>query len=393
LHWTGSNRRIGSEWKMRVKAAVLFEQGLTAPFSESRPYRIEEVDLEGPGEGEVLVKVAAAGLCHSDLTTVMGQRPRTLPIVGGHEGAGVVVDVGRGVRELAPGDHVVMALGVGCGHCSSCLRGRTVLCGQIRRARLEGALANGARRFSISGRPIQHYSGVSSFSDHTITMPENLVKIDKRYPLDVAAMFGCAVVTGAGAVFNAAKLRPGQSTAVVGLGGVGLNTVMAAKIAGASQVIGIDIDPGKLTLASELGCTATLLAEPAEMLRDNVRELTDGGTDFTFEVTGRRSAMTSAIEITRPGGEIVCIGVAEANAIYNYPHTRTVGEELVIRGSHMGSGNAHRDIPVYLNYFGQGRMPVDRLRSHTIGLAGLNVALDRLTSGVAVRQIVVPGID
>ncbi len=224
-------------------------------------------------------------------------------------------------------------------------------------------------------------------------MPENLVKIDKAYPLDVAAMFGCAVVTGAGAVFNAAKLRPGQTVAVIGLGGVGLNTVMAARIAGASQLIGIDIDPAKLTLASELGCTTTLLAEPAGALVSTIREITDGGTDFVFEVTGRQSAMATAQEITRPGGEIVCIGVAAADAMYSYPHTRAVAEEMVIRGSHMGSGYAHWDIPVYLDYFRQGRMPVDRLRSHSIGLTDLNVALDRLRTGEAVRQIVVPGLE
>lgn len=375
---------------MRIKAAVLFEQGLGAPFSESRPFRMEELDLEGPGEGEVLVKVAAAGLCHSDLTTVMGQRPRILPVVGGHEGAGVVVEVGRGVHELAAGDHVVMALGVGCGHCSTCRRGRLVLCGQIKRARLDGTLSNGARRFSLNGQPIQHYSGISSFSEYTITMPENLVKIDKVYPLEVAAMFGCAVVTGAGAVFNVAKLHHGQTVAVIGLGGVGLNTVMAARIAGASQIIGIDIDPGKLTLAAELGCTATFVAEPAEPLVSGIRAMTDGGADFVFEVTGRQSATAVAQEIVGPGGEIVCIGVAAANAMYSYPHTRAVAEEMVIRGSHMGSGNAHWDIPVYLDYFRQGRMPVDRLRSHSIGLTDLNVALDRLHAGEAVRQIVVP---
>jgi Zn-dependent alcohol dehydrogenase len=375
---------------MRIKAAVLFEQGLSAPFRQSRPFRLEEVELEGPGEGEVLVKVAAAGLCHSDLTTVMGQRPRTLPVVGGHEGAGVVVEVGRGVRELAPGDHVVMALGVGCGHCSSCYRGRPVLCSQIKRARLEGTLANGARRFVLNGRPIQHYSGISSFAEYTVTMPENLVKIDKCYPLDIAAMFGCAVVTGAGAVFNAAKLRPGYTVVVIGLGGVGLNTVMAARIAGASQIIGIDIDPNKLALGAELGCTTTLLAEPAEALIAKVRDMTDGGSDVVFEVTGRQSAVALAQDITRAGGEIVCIGVAAANAMYSYPHTRTVAEEMVIRGSHMGSGNAHWDIPVYLDYFRQGLMPVDRLKSHSIGLGDLNIALDRLRSGEAVRQIVIP---
>lgn len=374
---------------MRIKAAVMFEQGLSAPFTESQPFHFEDVDLEGPGDGEVLVEVRAAGLCHSDLSTVKGLRPRSLPIIGGHEGAGVVVEVGRGVTSLAAGDHVVMTAGAGCGQCKTCLSGRPVLCKQIIKVRVGGFLANGERRFSIGGKPAYHYSGVSSFSQYTVMLPSNLVKIDNSYPLDVAAMFGCAVVTGAGAIFNAANVRPGQTVAVFGLGGVGLNAVMAARISGASQVVGVDINPDKFALARELGCTHTLLASSDDMPAE-LAELSDGGVDFAIEVSGSKQAMDSAINATRPGGEIVCVGVGAAGARYEYPHTQLVTDEKVIRGSHFGSGRPEYDIPRYLEFFGAGNMPVDRLKSSSIPLSDLNIALDRLNEGGAVRQILLP---
>ena len=222
-------------------AAVMYDQGLPTPYAESKPFRIEEVELDAPGEDEVLVEVRAAGLCHSDLSTVAGQRKRKLPVVGGHEGAGVVREVGPGVTRVKPGDHVIMTLVSGCDHCRPCIRGRPVLCESVTASRAQGLLSNGMRRLSYRNSPVNHYSGISSFAQFAVTVSHSLITIDPSIPLDVAAMFGCAVVTGAGSVFNAADVRPGQSVAVFGLGGVGLNAVMAAKIAGASEIIGIDI--------------------------------------------------------------------------------------------------------------------------------------------------------
>jgi alcohol dehydrogenase len=244
-------------------------------------------------------------------------------------------------------------------------------------------------RITASGRTVYHYSGVSSFAEYAVTVPGNLVRIEKSYPLDIAAMFGCAVVTGAGSIFNSARLSPGQSVAVFGLGGVGLNAVMAARIVGASKVIGIDLNPSKLELARELGCTHTMLASDADLI-SAVKDLTDGGVDFAIEMSGSKAAMDTAIEVTCKGGEIICVGVAATSARYFYSHNKLITEEKVIRGSHLGSGRPEHDIPRYLEFFAAGSLPVNRLLSDTIGLEDLNLALDRLHGGAAVRQVVRP---
>jgi len=374
---------------MRMTAAVMYEQGLPTPYVESQPFRIEEVELEAPGEGEVLVEVKAAGLCHSDLSVVAGLRKRTLPTVGGHEGAGIVREVGRGVHGLEPGDHVVMTTASGCGHCRPCTERRPVLCDNVNVARAQGMLPNGARRLSRNGQPVYHYSGISSFAQYSVTAPSALIKADKSVPLDVAAMFGCAVVTGVGCVLNAARVRPGQDVAVFGLGGVGLNSVMAAKISGASRIIGIDINETKFPLAEELGCTDTVLATDPEIVT-KVGDLTGGGVDFSFEISGSKAAMKTAYAITRKGGEVVCVGLGSATDLYEYPHAGLVAEEKVFRGSLMGSSVAERDIPLYLKFFSEGRLPVDRLKSGTMGFDELNDNLDALDRGSVLRQILLP---
>ncbi|MDR5760552.1 zinc-binding dehydrogenase [Caballeronia sp. LZ035] len=375
---------------MRMTAAVMYEQGLPMPYVESQPFRIEEVELRSPEEGEVLVEVRGAGLCHSDLSQVAGLRKRKLPVVGGHEGAGIVREIGRGVSGLKPGDHVVMTSVADCGHCPACARKRLVLCESVGMARSQGFLSNGQLRLaSLDGQPVYHYSGISSFAQFAITMPSSLIKIDPSIPLDVAAMFGCAVVTGAGSVFNSAKVGPGDYIAVFGLGGVGLNAVMAARIAGASMIIGIDINEGKFGLARELGCTHTFSARD-EHLVESVRELTKGGVDFAFEVSGNKTAMTAAYDVTRKGGEVVAVGLGATGAMHDYPHTALVSEEKVIRGSFMGSCIPARDIPLYLRLYQEGKLPVDRLRSGTISFAQLNRNLDLLEHGEVVRQILLP---
>jgi len=374
---------------MRMTAAVMYEQGLPAPYVASQPLRIEEVNLDGPGEGEVLVEVRAAGLCHSDLSQVAGLRKRTVPVVMGHEGAGIVREVGRGVTGLAPGDHVVMTVGSGCGHCRYCVDRRPVLCDAVGASRAKGLLMTGRRLLSRSGAPLFHHSGVSSFAQYAVTVPGTLVKVDPSIPLDIAAMFGCAVVTGAGCVLNAAGVRPGQSVAVIGLGGVGLCAVMAARVAGATQIIGIDINEDKFSLAGDLGCTHTLSARDANLVA-HVRDLTNGGVDYAFEISGSRPAMATAIAITCKGGEVVGVGLGPSSELYEYAHVALVSEEKVFRGSLMGSGVPERDLPKYLQLFQQGRLPVDRLKSGTIGFGELNVALDRLDQGSVLRQLLLP---
>jgi alcohol dehydrogenase len=374
---------------MRMLAAVMYEQGLPTPYVESQPFRIEEVELEGPGEGEVLVEVRGAGLCHSDLSQVAGLRKRKLPVVGGHEGAGIVREVGRGVVGLQPGDHVVMTAVADCGHCQFCVENRPVLCDSVTAARTQGLLGNGMRRLSHRGNPVFHYSGISSFAQYAVTVPNALIKIDPAIPLDVAAMFGCAVATGAGSVFNSAKVRAGQNVAIFGLGGVGLNTVMAARISGASQIIGIDINENKFALARELGCTHTLSARDLKLV-EIVKDLTRGGVDFAFEISGSPAAMTAANALTRKGGEIICVGLGATGELYQYAHAALVSEERVFRGSFMGSCVPVRDIPRYLKFYQEGRMPVDRLKSGTMRFEDLNRNLDLLDRGEVVRQVLLP---
>ncbi|MBS7701046.1 MULTISPECIES: zinc-binding dehydrogenase [unclassified Chelatococcus] len=374
---------------MRMVAAVMYEQGLPTPYAESTPFRIEEVSLEGPGEGEVLVEIAAAGLCHSDLSQVAGLRKRKLPVVGGHEGAGIVREVGRGVTAVRPGDHVVMTAVSSCGHCRPCSESRPVLCESVTVPRTQGLLSNGARRLTLRGEPVYHYSGVSSFAQYAVTVPNSLIVMDPAIPLDVAAMFGCAVVTGAGCVFNSAKVKPGQSIAVLGLGGVGLNAVMAARIAGAAHIIGIDINETKFPLAQELGATHVFSALDPQVV-EKVRDLTQGGVDFAFEISGAKAAMSSANAMTRKGGEIICVGLGASNDMYQYAHAALVSEEKVFRGSFMGSCVPERDIPRYLGLYQEGVLPVNRLKSDTMGFEGLNLSLDRLDRGEVVRQVLLP---
>lgn len=374
---------------MQMTAAVLYEQGLPAPYAESQPLKIEQVELNGPGENEVLVEVRAAGLCHSDLSQIAGLRKRTVPVVMGHEGAGIVREVGRGVTQFKPGDHVVMTVGSGCGECRSCIDARPVLCDVVASARSRGMILSGRSALSRNGQPLFHHSGISSFAQYAVTVPGSLVKVDPAISLDVVSMFGCAVVTGAGAVFNAAKVRPGQHVAVIGLGGVGLNSVMAAKIAGASHIIGIDIQPAKLTLAKELGCTHTFLANEPNLL-EAISDLTGGGVDYAFEISGSKAGMSTANAVTRKGGEVVCVGLGSSSELFQYAHTTLVSEEKVFRGSLMGSCVPSRDLPLYLRYYQEGRLPVDRLMSGTMGFDELNLNLDKLEHGAVLRQVLLP---
>jgi Zn-dependent alcohol dehydrogenase len=372
-----------------MTAAVMYEQGLPAPYANSLPFRIEEVELEGLGENEVLVEVRAAGLCHSDLSQVAGLRKRKLPVVGGHEGAGIVLEVGPGVSGLRQGDHVVMTAGSGCGHCSPCTDGRPALCDHVGAARTQGQLPNGSVRLSRNGSPIYHYSGISSFAQYAVTQKQALIKIDPAVPLDVAALFGCAVVTGAGSVLNAARVRPGQSVVVIGLGGVGLNSVMAARLSGASQIIGIDIAEAKFALAAELGCTVTINATDPDLI-ERVKAMTLGGADYVFEVSGAKAAMATAIAITRKGGDVICVGLGASGDLYGYPHADLVGHEKALRGVFLGSCVPERDIPRYVRLYQEGRLPVDRLMSGHMKFDGLNATLDQLDRGEVTRQVLLP---
>lgn len=375
---------------MRMSAAVMYEQGLPSPFAQSQPFRIEEVELDGPGPGEALVEVRAAGLCHSDLSVVEGMRKRPLPVVGGHEGAGVVREVGQGVTGLAPGDHVSMAAVAGCGQCRVCLVGRPGLCQAVTGSRAEGKLATGARRLRFKdGRTLNHYSGISVFAQYAVVAVQSLVRIDPRVPFDVAAMFGCAVVTGAGAVFNTARVRPGESVAVVGLGGVGLTAVMAAREAGAGRIVGLDVLPGKFDLARAAGATDCVDARDPRAA-EQVMDLTAGGADHVFEISGNLAALELAQSLVARGGQVICVGVGKTDATFSVRQLQLVTEERSLRGSFMGGGIPQRDIPRYVDLYLGGRLPVDQLRSEHIGFDRLNEGFDLLHRGAVVRQILLP---
>jgi alcohol dehydrogenase len=371
---------------MKIRAAVLREMGRPMPYAQSRPIAIEDVELDPPGDGEVLVKIVAAGLCHSDLSVINGTRPRPMPIVLGHEAAGVVTELGANISDLVVGDHVVLVFVPSCGHCLPCGEGRPALCEPGAVANVSGTLLGGGRRLHLDGEVLNHQLGVSCFAEYATVSRRSLVKIDKELPLEQAALFGCAVVTGVGAVVNTAKLQPGNTAAIVGLGGVGLNALLGAKLAGARQIIAIDLVADKLELAKQLGADAVFNASDPDCVR-LVRDFTGGGVDHAFEMVGSTKAMELAYRITRRGGQTITSGVSHPDEHFSVQHINLVAEEKTIRGSYLGSCVPSRDVLRYIELFRHGQLPVDRLMSERIELDELNEAFDRLALAQTVRQI------
>jgi alcohol dehydrogenase len=372
-----------------MKAAVLTLCGAPHPFAASRPLRIEEIELDPPGEGEVLVRVGGAGLCHSDLSMLVGDRPWPVPLVPGHEGAGEIVEVGPGVHDVKPGDHMCFAFSVSCGRCVRCLEGRPYMCERAAAPRAAGTLLSGARRLHFAGVPLNHAWGVSCFAEYAVVDRGSIVLIDKTLPLDIAALFGCAVVTGVGAVVNTAQIRPGNTVAVVGLGGVGLSGLLGAVVAGAGRIIAIDLSAEKLGLAHQLGATDTVNAGDPDHVQ-HVRDMTGGGVDFAFDFAGAIKALETAYGVTRSGGTTVTAGLAPKDARFAFKQAPLVIEEKTIKGSYMGSCVPVRDIPRFIDLYQQGRLAIDRMVSHRVGFDGLNEGFDRLHAGATVRELLVP---
>lgn len=373
---------------MRTRAAVLYRTEHAAPFAESRPLSIEDVELGEPGPGEALVEIGAAGLCHSDLSVIDGSRPRVMPMVLGHEASGTIRAVGPGVEDVAPGDHVVFSFVPTCRHCIHCTTGRAALCENGARANVAGTLLSGRRRFhGRDGAALNHHLGVSAFSQYTIAAQESLIRIDREVPLDVAALFGCAVMTGVGAVMNTAQVEPGASVAVFGLGGVGMSVVMGAHAAGAYPIVGVATQDHKLELARRAGATHTVNVrrdDPVAALRD----LTGGGADYVFESVGDAVVLSQAYHATRRGGTTVTLGLPHPSKNLAIPAVSLVAEERTLKGSYMGSCVPRRDIPRFLALYRAGRLPVELLLTRTIRLDEINQAFDALARGEAVRQIV-----
>jgi alcohol dehydrogenase len=372
---------------MKIRAAVIRQSGLPQPYANSRPLSIEEVDLDPPGPRELLVKVKAAGLCHSDLSTINGDRPRQTPMVLGHEAAGVVAEVGPGVTDIVAGDHVVMVFAPSCGQCTPCQEGFPARCENGQQANGAGTLMGGHIRLHQNGKPVYHHTGVSAFAEYCVVNRGSVVKVDKSLPFDEAAVFGCAVLTGVGAALNTAKVTAGSRVAVVGLGGVGLNALLGAQVAGANRIIAIDIHDDKLALAMTLGATDVVNAKDPDAIA-KVKALTDGGADFAFEMAGSVQAMELAYRVTRRGGTTVTAGLPHPDARWPVQHVNLTAEERTVKGSYMGSCIPPRDLPRYVELYRRGKLPVNKLMSDHLTLDRINEGFDALASGHTVRQLV-----
>jgi alcohol dehydrogenase len=373
---------------MKVRAAVLEEMGAAHPYAESRPLKIEELDLDPPGPGEILVRIKAAGLCHSDLSVINGDRPRPMPMALGHEAAGIVEELGAGVTDLNVGDHVVLVFVPSCGHCMPCAEGRPALCEPGAAANGAGTLLHGVRRLKRNGQAINHHLGCSAFATHATVSRNSAIRIDPELPLTEAALFGCAVLTGVGAVVNTAQVRAGSTVAVVGLGGVGLASVLGAVAAGARQVIAADLSDDKLVLAKSLGATHVFNAGAADAA-EAIRQASHGGVDFAIEMAGSTRAFDLAYKITRRGGTTVTAGLPPPSATWPMPPVNLVAEERTIKGSYIGTCVPLRDLPRYVELYRGGRLPVNKLMTGTLALDDINRGFDLLHEGKAVRQVIV----
>jgi alcohol dehydrogenase len=374
---------------LKTRAAVLYEMQKPRPYATSRPLVIEELDLAPPAEGEIMVRIRAAGLCHSDLSTINGDRPRQMPMALGHEAAGEVVEIGIGVKDIVIGDHVILVFVPSCGRCLPCAEGRPALCEPGAKANGAGTLLTGGMRLSKAGKTIHHHIGVSAFADYAVVARESAIKIDRSLAFEEAALFGCAVITGAGAVINTAKMPAGSSAAIVGLGGVGLMSMLAARLSGARTIVAIDMLDDKLALARQLGATHTVNARDPQCA-EQVRDLTGGGVDYAFEMASSVKALELAYKITRRGGTTVTGSLPHPTHTMALPATNLVAEERTLKGSYVGSCVPQRDIPRFISLYQQGLLPVDRLMSERISLDQINEGFDRLSDGGTVRQIVVP---
>ena len=374
---------------MKIRAAVLRESGLPRPYCESKPLQIEEVELDGPKRGEVLVQIKAVGLCHSDLVAINGERGKPMPIVIGHEAAGIVVELGEGVQGFDKGDHVVPTYVASCGHCEMCAVGRPALCEPATMTNADAVLWDGTTRLHKNGQRIHHHSGVAGFAEYAVMSKDALIKIDKSIPFEHAALFGCGVVTGVGALLNTAGVKPGEHVAVVGLGGVGLSALLAAVAAGAGRIIALDLNPEKLQLARELGADFAINAADSDCV-SQVREATLGGSHVAVETAGSAKALETAYQITRRGGTTVTAGMPGPEAKITLSHLSLAAEERCLKGSYMGSCVPKRDVPRYLSMFQDGKLPVDKLLSRIIGFNDLNAAMDRLDDAATVREILMP---
>jgi S-(hydroxymethyl)glutathione dehydrogenase / alcohol dehydrogenase len=368
---------------MKVKAAVAHEAG--------KPLSIETLDLEGPRAGEVLVEIKATGVCHTDEFTLSGADPEGLfPAILGHEGAGIVVDVGAGVTSLRKGDHVIPLYTPECRQCKSCLSRKTNLCTAIRATQGKGVMPDGTSRFSLGGRKVHHYMGCSTFANYTVLPEIALAKIREDAPFDKVCYIGCGVTTGVGAVINTAKVEPGSNVVIFGLGGIGLNVVQGARLAGANMIVGVDLNPAREALGRRFGMTH--FVNPRDVQGDLVAhlvELTGGGADYSFECVGNVDLMRQALECCHRGwGTSVIIGVAGAGQeIRTRPFQLVTGR--VWKGTAFGGARGRTDVPKIVDWYMEGKIDIDSLITHTLPLADINRAFELMRAGDSIRSVVV----
>ena len=367
---------------MKVKAAVA--------WGPNQPLKIEEVDLEGPKKGEVLVRIVASGVCHTDAYTLSGQDSEGLfPVILGHEGAGIVEEVGEGVTSVKKGDHVIPLYTPECGTCKFCTSGKTNLCVKIRATQGKGLMPDGTTRFSKDGQPIFHYMGCSTFAEYTVVAEISLAKIDPKAPLDKVCLLGCGVTTGIGAVLNTAKVEKDATIAVFGIGGIGLSVIQGAKMAQAKKIIAVDINNSKREMAEKFG--ATDFVNPKEIkgsVVEEIQNLTDGGVDYSFECVGNVKLMRDALECCHRGwGESIIIGVAPAGAeISTRPFQLVTGR--VWKGSAFGGVKGRTELPGYVDRYMKGEIKIDELVTFTMPLEEINQALDYMHEGKSIRSVV-----
>jgi S-(hydroxymethyl)glutathione dehydrogenase/alcohol dehydrogenase len=367
---------------MKSRAAIAWAAG--------QPLAIEEIDVAGPGAGEVLVRLVATGVCHTDAFTLSGADPEGLfPSILGHEGGGIVEDIGAGVTGLKPGDHVIPLYTPECGTCSYCTSGKTNLCQAIRVTQGQGLMPDGTSRFSANGKPIFHYMGTSTFSEYTVLPEIAVAKISAEAPLEKVCLLGCGITTGIGAVLNTAKVEPGASVAVFGLGGIGLSVIQGAVMARAGRIIAIDINSDKFEMAQQLGATECVNPTKYDApIQDVIVELTDGGVDYSFECIGNTDLMRSALECCHKGwGESTIIGVAGAGQeISTRPFQLVTGR--VWRGTAFGGVKGRSELPGYVDQYLAGKISIDQMVTHTMPLDDINKAFDLMHEGASIRSVV-----
>jgi S-(hydroxymethyl)glutathione dehydrogenase/alcohol dehydrogenase len=366
---------------MKSRAAIAFAAG--------QPLQLAEIDVAGPKAGEVLVKIVATSVCHTDAYTLSGEDPEGLfPVVLGHEGAGIVMEVGSGVTSLQPGDHVIPLYTAECGKCKFCLSGKTNLCGAVRATQGQGVMPDGTSRFSLEGKPLFHYMGTSTFSEYTVLPEVSLAKVSKEAPLDKICLLGCGVTTGIGAVINTAKVTPGSTVAVFGLGAIGLAVIQGAKMVGAERIIAIDVNPDKFELARQFGATDFVNPKDyADPIQQVIVDMTDGGVDYSFECIGNVNVMRSALECCHKGwGESIIIGVAGAGQeISTRPFQLVTGR--VWKGSAFGGVKGRSQLPGYVEQYMHGEIKIDEFITHDMPFEKINEAFDLLHQGKSIRTV------